>query len=800
MSQVVETPLSSARIERIRDAIHGANYSLCLERPELLLAFRRSPEGRRLRRTHPTVRRAAAIAYVMANRAPRIHDDELIAGSMTAKRVAANYYPEGASIHLLEDFFRFKKRAVPLDLTRRERAKLLRIAALTSRDSVGYHALFRRKRLRHLWELLHAERYVVTEGAGVAHQAGNYARVIREGLVASVELAADCLAVGTTPDGKPLDADMRAFYESVQLIAAGIRQMAENLAGEAERLADLDSTPIDRRQELQSMAASLHHVPWLPARNYHDALQSAWLMHVALCLEDYEQSLSFGRIDQALNDLYGQDLADGSISRERAVELTASFELKCCEIMPAYSTRADHYFGGNSVQYGITLGGVDARGKDVTNEPSGIFLDAYAMIDTREPAIQVRIHDGTPDWFLRKCVATLQATGARPAFYGDDAIIETMMDAGYSEADARDYAIVGCTEPVSQGRAYSSADAALFNMPLCLELALNEGHNFAGKRHGVKTPAVSQMTSMDDVVAAYREQLRYAVDSMAQVMGWIEQASRVHRTTPVNSLMTDGCMTNGADVTWGGAQYDFTGVQGVGLADVGDSLYALNRLVFDERRYTLAELVAILRRDFAGHEALATELERKFPRYGNDVPEVDRWVQLAADAWVDAVSRHTNTRGGKWIPGFYSMTCGHAFGRFTGALPQGRRAGRRLSNGCSPADGADRDGPSSMLRSVASLDRSRWGNGHVLNTTFDRNTIGGRAGAERLVALLRNYFHDQRGIQLQIALLSADDLLKARENPADFPNLLVRVSGYCAYFSDLQPEIQNEIIARTMHG
>jgi formate C-acetyltransferase len=375
-----------------------------------------------------------------------------------------------------------------------------------------------------------------------------------------------------------------------------------------------------------------------------------------------------------------------------------------------------------------------------------------------------------------------------------------MRNAGYSEAHARDYAIIGCTELASQGRTYNSADAALHNLPLCLELALNEGRTLAGKRYGMATPPAQALNSMDDVVAAFRDQLRHSVDEMARVMGWLEEAGRAHRTTPVNSLITDGCLAKGRDVTWGGAEYDFTSVQAVGLADVGDSLYALNRLVFEERRLPLAVFVDILRADFAGHEALQTELQQKFKRYGNGEAEVDRWTQVAADAWVDTVSTHRNTRGGRWIAGFYSMTCGSAFGRYTGALPNGRKAGARLSNGASPVDGADRTGPSALLRSAASLDRSRWCNSHVLNATFDRNTIGGKSGAAKLAALLRTYLVDQEGMQIQPALLDAATLRKARANPAAFPNLLVRVSGYCAYFADLQPEVQDEIIARTMHG
>lgn len=788
------------RIARLRDAVHAAGYSLCLERPRLLLQFRRTPEGRRLRGEHVCVRRASAIAHVLAQRQPRVYDDELVIGNMTSKRVAANYYPEGSSLNIVEDLFHLDDRVVPLRLDTREKAELAYLAAATARDSVLFHALARPGRLNHISDIIQAERYIVTEQAGVGHQVGNYARVIEEGLVGSVRVAEDCLARNATPEGQLLDDEQRAFYRSIVIIAHGIRRMAANLAAEAERVAALPGTEAARRAELRAAASALRHAPWHPARNFREALQGAWIVHMAMCLEDFEQGVSFGRLDQPLQRLYAQDLASGALTREQAVEFVASFQLKCCETMPVYSRRMDHYFSGHDVAQGITLGGVDAAGRDATHEVSGVFLDAYALIATREPSLHVRIHEATPAWFLDKCIETLQRTGTRPAFYGDKTIIPALIKAGYSEAHARDYAVIGCTELASQGRTANSADAALMNLPLCLEQALNEGRNFAGKRQGAATPPLATMRSMDDVLAAYRQQVRHTVDDMARVMGYLEEAVRNHRTTPVNSLITDGCLRRGRDITTGSADYNFTSVQAVGLADAGDALHAIDQLVFVERRYTLPQLVDILRRDFAGHEALAIEMQRKLPRYGNGNAEADRWVQVAADAFCDAVATHRSSRGGQWLAGFYSMTCGHAFGRYTGALANGRRAGERLSNGCSPVDGMDRNGPSALFRSVAGLDKSRWANSHVLNATFDRKTIGGRAGAARLASLLRTYFLDQDGLQVQIAVLNADDLRRARENPADYPNLLVRVSGYCAYFADLQPEVQDEIIARTLHG
>jgi len=375
-----------------------------------------------------------------------------------------------------------------------------------------------------------------------------------------------------------------------------------------------------------------------------------------------------------------------------------------------------------------------------------------------------------------------------------------------SAEHARDYAVIGCVEMASQGRTYNSSDAALFNLPLCLELALNQGSRFKGKariegprRFGANTPPVSSMGSFDDLLEAFRVQVRHGVDDMVKVIGWLEEVYRWHRTTPVNSILTEGCLEKGKDVTWGGGLYDYTSVQAAGLADAGDSLYVLKRVVFDEKRFDLEEFVKILKDNFRGHEDLRVELATKLQRYGNGDHDADRMTQLAADAFADALWAHRNTRGGQYVPGFYSMTCHVGFGKVTGALPDGRPAGKRLSNGLAPVDGAERLGPTAVLRSAASLDSRKWMNCHALNLKFDKKTVQGQTGRKALVHLFRNYF-SQGGMQVQVNVLDAETLKAAKKDPASYPGIVVRVAGYCAYFNDLQPDVQEEIIDRTAHG
>ncbi len=791
---------STPRIERLRETMLAEPYSICLERPQLLQDFRHTRAGKRARKEHPAAARAAALAHLLAHRKPRIYDDELIIGNMSSKRIGANYYPEGGSVNILEDLPRWNKRHVPLQLTASEKRKLLLLGLRGVRSSVGGLALLRRGRTSHFLDFFRAQRYFITEEAGISHQVVDYGRVVREGLQPLDDEGTARLAAGTLADGTPLGDDNRAFFTSVSRVIGGIRELASNLAGEAERLADEGGIDGERRVELRAAAAACRHVPLGPARTFQEGLQACWLIHIALNMEDFEQGLSFGRLDQILLPLYRADLEAGRLTEEGAVELLASFCLKTNETIPLYSERVDRYFSGFGVAQGITLGGTDATGEDATNELSGLILDAYAQVRMREPALHARVHADTPEAFLRRCAGVVQLGTSKPSFFGDAAVVPALQEAGITQEHARDYAVIGCVEMASQGRTYNSSDAALFNLPLCLELALNEGQQFAGgPRVGAATPPVAEMTTFEQVVDAFRAQVADGVDDMAKVIGWLEAEYAVFRTTPVNSMLTDGCLASGEDVTWGGARYNLTSIQCAGLADAGESLLAIRKLVFEQGRFDLPALVQILRDDFEGQDVLRAELRHRFPRYGNGDAEADGAVQLAADVYSDVITAQRNSRGGRWVPGFYSMTCHHGFGQRTGALPSGRLAGERLSNGFSPVDGADRQGPTSLLRSAAALDTRRWSNAGALNVKFDQRTVEGEKGRHALAALVGGYM-DSGGMQVQINVLDADTLRCAQRDPDSHRGLVVRVAGYCANFADLQPEVQDEIIARTVHG
>ena len=795
----------SKRIQKIKSDLFAETCSICLERPLLMEKFWKTSDAKQ--NNHFLIQRSMSLAYVLANRKPRIYDSELIVGNMTSKRIAANYYQEGVSINILADIHRLEDRAVPLKLSLYEKAQLVRIGGKNFFSSVVSRAFSKPWRTPYFFNgIIFPKRYFVTEETGISHQIGGYWNVVHHGLKRVNDISTKRIETGTSEQGEKLTEDQIAFYKASIIIVQGIKKMAENLADEAERLASNSLTSHQRKEELIQIAKICRKVPYEPSETLQEGLQACWLIHVAMNIEDYEQGISFGRIDQVLYPLYLKDILEKRLTHENAVELIASFQLKACETIPLYSDVVDKFFRGNTVGQGITLGGVDLEGQDVTNELSGLFLDAFAQIKTREPNLHARIHENTPGWFMNRCMELLQKDCGSPSIFGDPAIISALEKTGMKKEDANDYAVIGCVELGSQGRTYHSSDAALFNLPICLELALNQGRQFStnivGKisRLGAATMPVNSMTCFEDVLNAYHEQVKHSVDEAVKVTKWIERVHRIYRTSPVNSVITEGCLEKGKDVTWGGAIYDYTSFQAVGSADVGDSLYAINKLVFEDKRMTITELVEVLKNNYKDHEPLRVELLNRYPKYGNGNPHVDKMTQLAIDAFTDAVTAHRNSRGGKYLVGIYSMTCNVGYGEITGALPNGRLAGMPLSNGLSPSNGADKNGPTAMLRSAAILDNSKWANGCNLNIKFDKKMVQGEMGKQVLNALFKSYLIDQKGMQAQVNILDAETLKQAKKDPNAFPGLLVRVAGYCAYFKDLDPDTQDEIIARTAHG
>jgi len=478
---------------------------------------------------------------------------------------------------------------------------------------------------------------------------------------------------------------------------------------------------------------------------------------------------------------------------DRARELVGCFTVKMSEIIPVFSRRITRFHGGMFNGQVVVVGGTDAQGNDVTNALTDMFLDAMDELRMRQPNYHARVHSGSPARYINRVADMLLRGSAAPSLMNDDVIVPTLVGRGMPVERARDYSPVGCVEPVSCGATFGSTDAAIVNLVLPFERALGLKKPRAGKKHA------EQCASVDELFDLFRRELQAVVAKLIPDLHAVERANAVFHPTPLSSLMLEGCLESGVDASSGGALFNASGIQGVGVADLADSFAAIERVVFVDKRCTMRELLHALRRNFAGAEDLRGHLLCA-PKFGNDNLYADRFAQLIMTAFADMLARYNNTRGGKYLAGFYSVTAHEYLGSRSRALPSGRRAKMPLASGLSPVNGVDRLGPTAALSSVAKLnlvDTAR--NGINVNIKIDRRALGEASEVDALSGLIRGYFQ-QGGMQVQINAMDPATLLDARAHPENHPWLLVRVSGYSAYFNDLSPEMRDEIIARTVHA
>jgi formate C-acetyltransferase len=482
-----------------------------------------------------------------------------------------------------------------------------------------------------------------------------------------------------------------------------------------------------------------------------------------------------------------------------AKELLACFIIKLNETVPVFGELVGRMNSGLPSYQTVVVGGVDRSGADAVNELSYMLLDIVDELRMRQPNFQARVHANSPPEYLDRIYAMLASGANSPAIYNDEVIVPTLVRYGQALADARDYAPVGCVEPTCQGKSFASTDAVLFNTPAVLELALNEGRRFSGIwRVGAKTKPVAEMQSMDEVVEAFSAQLHARLAAMIADLQAVERANADYHPTPLSSALIDGCLESGKCSTRGGAVYNRSGIQCVGVTDVGDALRAIEQVVFIEKRLSLAELVAHLKANLPD-EALLARL-RGAAKFGNDDAAADRWTAFVAEEFARRVeSFGQSTRGGCYVVALYSTTTHDHFGRLTGATPNGRRKGAPFTSGIAPENGADRKGPVAVINSMNRLDFTHFPNGVNFNLKFQADAARGAAGRELLKAMLGVYF-SRGGMQAQLNVLDAETLRRAKQNPEQFPNLLVRVSGFSAYFNDLSEAMKDEIIARTSNA
>ena len=782
-SSTSEAEQPSPRIQRLKYAVQSAAPGVCPERALLWTEWHKS---RANRRKPAPLRMAEALSFVLEKKSITIHPDELVVGNFSSRRVGGSIYPELHGLPVMMDIFTFNRRKTnPLSITRADIRRLLRIVPFWAFRFLGmkaYRSPF--AAIRFIVGQLRARFYLVNEAGGVSHLAPDYEKLIRvgtDGIKAEASRLQCAAAAGT---------GRWAFYEGVKAAAEGLAKFGERYAELASRMAVEEKNPA-RRRELREISRTCARVPRRPARTFREAVQSILFAQIAINLESLDNAVCPGRMDTYLHPFYARDCAAGRLTRESAKEILSAFCIKLSEIVPVFSKLLTNFHGGMFNGQVVTIGGPDS-----TNELSYILLEVMDELRMRQPNFHARVHARAPRRYMDAICGILSRGSNSPALYNDDVIIPMLVKHGCALKDARNYTAVGCVEPVCQGKSFFSTDAALVNVPACLEMALNRGRRFGSPvRTGPRTMAPARMKSTEDLAAAFEAQLKCMTGKLVRDLRAVEEANAKYHPTPLTSVLLDGCLERGVCSTAGGARYNASGLQNAAPVDIGDSLAAVQRAVFEDHRITLPGLVRALKGGIKD-EALRTYL-RGLPKYGNDHEAADCWTVYGIQAYACALSEAgLNIRGGRYVPGLYSVTAHEYFGRVTGALPNGRRRGEPFTSGVSAANGMDKSGPTALLNSVNRIDFSAIANGANFNMKFDSHTLRGKTGILALHSLLKTYFR-RGGMQAQVNVLDPSVLLEARDHPEKHPNLLVRVSGYSAYFNDLTPAMKDEIIRRS---
>jgi len=596
--------------------------------------------------------------------------------------------------------------------------------------------------------------------------------------------------------------EKKKYCKSMIKAIEGTKKFAERYAEEAKKLAEEEDKG-GRKEELLEIARICEKVPWKPAESFHEALQSVWFTHMlAMAAESYPGAgLSHGRFDQYMYPFYKKGLEEGELTEEKAKELLGCFFIK--------HNYAYDYMGfvgskqGINSGYGqlMTIGGITKEGDDAVNDLTWLLLDITEEMNMLEPKLSIRISKETSDEFLMRICKSIQKTqGSAFLLNFDENSIEGLRWEGLSEEDARDYGVVGCLENTAQGKDRSGTVDVNLDLAKPIELTLNNGKDMlTGKQINSKTGKAESFENYDEFEDAYFEQLDECIEKALENYSKADAIRAEYEPTPYLSSMVDGCAEKGKGVRNGGPIYNFVTVEGVGIATAADSLTAVKKLVFEEDEVSMEELVEALRNNFEGNEELRRLLKNKAPKYGNDIDYVDEIARKLSRYWTEEVFKNKSSYTGRRFRGGYlSWNYFVDFAPRLAATPDGRLNGEYLSNGIQPVQGRDENGPTAVIRSAGKLGLETAPNGasHVIefNSVFLRN----EERLEEIVSLLRAY-GEVGGTSLAVNVTNPDELKEAQNNPEEYENLLVRVTGYNAYFTSLGGEIQDEIIAREAH-
>ena len=752
----------------------------------------------------PVMKRALMLKNILEKMSIYIEDETLIVGNQASSNRDAPIFPEYTLKFILDELDLFEKRDGDVFYITEETKEQLRSIA----------PFWEGKNLRAKGEALIPDEMQVymdtgffgMEGklnAGDAHIVVDYANVLKLGLCDYERRAKEYKAALDLT--KPESLRKYRFYKAVLIVIEAVKHFALRYAELARQLAEKAEAP--RRDELLSIARICEKVPYKPAESFREAVQSVWFIQLILQIESNGHSLSYGRFDQYVYPYLAHDLEKGLITENEAVELLTNLWIKTLTINKVRSQAHTFSSAGSPMYQNVTVGGQTPDGKDAVNKLSFLILQSVAQVRLPQPNLTVRYHRNIDQAFFDEAIEVLKLGTGMPAFNSDEVIIPSFIEKGVKKEDAYNYSAVGCVETAVPGKwGYRCTGMSYLNFPRILLMVMNNGIDVtSGKRFISDYGNFRQMESFDELMEAWDKAIRELTRASVIVENAIDLASEQEVPDILCSALTQDCLGRGKTIKEGGAVYDFISGLQVGIADMADSLAAIKTLVFEKGTITRDQLMDALASNFEGEEGqwVRRKLINDAPKYGNDDDRVDLLIVKAYESYLDEMKKHPNTRymrgpiGGIRYGGTSSISANVGQGYGTMATPNGRLAHQPLAEGCSPAHGMDRSGPTAVFKSVSKLPIHEITGGVLLNQKLSPSMLSTVENTKKLEMIIRTFFNRLEGYHVQYNVVDRATLLDAQAHPENHRDLIVRVAGYSAFFNVLSKATQDDIIGRT---
>lgn len=775
------------RIERMRKR-------MILDRPAELLPERAlivTEAYERFATEPPVLKRAYTLREILEKMTLFMDDEELFVGHPSPQPRSPIVCPELGARWILADIDNFASRPADAVAITEENKAILR-DCLEKWQNLSLDSVVAGLISQEAKDAM-AEAMITIGGQGTAQGniSINYTKLLSKGLRGIID-EIDRKMDGFVP-GDIEGTNKLTFWKAAKISCEAVITFADRYAKLAAQKA-AETSDEKRREELLEIAATLKRVPEHPAHTFREALQSIWLVYTVLHIESDPHAILLGRFDQYMYPFYKKDVEEGRLTEDEALELVATIWIKCTAIIKLMDSVTTRTFAGFPLFQNVTLGGQGTRGEDVCNDLTRIVLDAATAARVTQPSIGFRYHNKVDSDTLLKVCETIREGLGYPAIMNDNCIVPKHLVRGATLEEARNYC-TNCVETDVEGMTDSRAHSGYVNFPKCLLLALCDGFDpSTGRQVGPRTGTPERF---DDLMKAYEKQLAHFVGLIVEAYDLIDGAHAIYAPEPFISSLLDDCIERGLSRQAGGTRYNFSGIFGVGLASAADSMVALRKLCYDSEKVALDDMIDALKNDFQGAEEIRI-LCSKAPKFGNDDDYVDLIARDLAHIFCKEVVSHPSMRGAFYIPELHSVSTHVYFGELTGATPDGRSAGVAFSDGASPVGGSDRNGPTASVRSMTKVDHQEVLQGVLFNQKFSPSLMNSPAAISLLSDYIRTWC-DLGGHHIQFNIISTDSLRAAQKDPAAYRDLIVRVAGYSAYFTELNENTQNEIIARTEH-